>query len=164
MAKTVCYIQEHGFDSRENLYEALGEITHKFTEARKSLRATEDRIKKLNEQIHYVGQYQSRKSIQTQFLKSKNKGRFRKEHREDLDLYNAGVQYIKEHFNGKAPSLQALKSQRNQLLQMKEAQYGTYRYFQDYQKELRTVSSNVDAILGKERNKTQGKEKAQDIS
>lgn len=47
---------------------------------------------------------------------------------------------------------------------MKEAQYGTYRYFQDYQKELRTVSSNVDAILGKERRKTQGKEKAQDIS
>ena len=118
----------------------------------------------LNEQIHYVGQYQSRKSIQTQFLKSKNKGRFRKEHHEDLDLYNAGVQYIKEHFNGKPPSLQALKSQRNQLLQMKEAQYGTYRYFQDYQKELRTVSSNVDAILGKERRKTQGKEKAQDIS
>ena len=29
---------------------------------------------------------------------------------------------------------------------------------------LRTVSSNVDAILGKERRKTQGKEKAQDIS
>ena len=119
MAKTVCYIQEHGFDSRETLHEALGEITHKFTEARKSLRATEDQIKKLNEQIHYVGQYQSRKSIQTQFLKSKNKGRFRKEHHEDLDLYNAGVQYIKEHFNGKPPSLQALKSQRNQLLQMK---------------------------------------------
>ena len=86
------------FDSRETLHEALGEITHKFTEARKSLRATEDQIKKLNEQIHYVGQYQSRKSIQTQFLKSKNKGRFRKEHHEDLDLYNAGVQYIKEHF------------------------------------------------------------------
>ena len=48
---------------------------------------------------------------------------------EVFTTYNADVQYIKEHFNGKAPSLQALKSQRNQLLQMKQAQYGTYRYF-----------------------------------
>ena len=121
------------FDSRETLHEALGEITHKFTEARKSLRDTEEQIKKLNEQIQYVGQYQSRKCIQRMFFKYKKNGRFLKEHNEDLDLYNAGVQYIKEHFNGKPPSLQALKSQRNQLLQMKEAQYGTYRYFQDYQ-------------------------------
>ena len=57
-----------------------------------------------------------------------------------------------------------LKAERDQLLQMKEAQYGTYQYFRDYQKELRTVSANVDTILGKDRNRIQGKEKAQDIS
>lgn len=81
-----------------------------------------------------------------------------------MDLYNASVKYIKEHFDGKPPSLKALKAERDQLLQMKEAQYGTYQYFRDYQKELRTVSSNVDTILGKDRNRIQGKEKAQDIS
>ena len=47
---------------------------------------------------------------------------------------------------------------------MKDAQYGTYHYFQDYQKELRTVVSNVDAILGKDHSRTQAREKAQDIS
>ena len=57
-----------------------------------------------------------------------------------------------------------LKAERDQLLQMKEAQYGTYQYFQDYQKELRTVSSNVDMILGKGKTRTPDREKAQDIS
>lgn len=164
MAKTVCYIQEHGYDTRDHLSDALEEVTGKLTEARRTLRTTESQLKELNEQIHYVGQYQSRKSIQTQFLQARNKKMFRKEHQADLDLYDAGVKYIKDHFAGKVPSLKALKAERDQLLQMKDAQYGTYHYFQDYQKELRTVVFNVDAILGKDRSRIQAKEKAQDIS
>lgn len=164
MAKTVCYIQEHGYDSCETLETALDDVTGKLADARKTLRATQDRIKSLNEQIHYVGQYQSRKAVQSQFLKSRNKKKFRQEHLADLELYDAGVKYIKEHFDGKVPSLKLLKAERDQLLQIQEAQSGTYRYFKDYQKELKTVSSNVDAILGKDRSRSQGREKAQDIS
>ena len=164
MAKTVCYIQEHGYDTRDNLSDVLDEITGKLADARKTLRTTENRIKELNEQIHYVGQYQSRKSVHAQFVKSRNKKQFREAHRSDLELYDAGVKYIKEHFGGKVPSLKSLKAERDQLLQMKDAQYGTYHYFKDYQKELRTVSSNVDAILGKDHNRSQRREKAQDIS
>ena len=61
-------------------------------------------------------------------------------------------------------SLKALKAERDQLLQMKDAQAGTYQYFKDYQKELRTASTNVDTILGIDRTRTQDREKAQDIS
>lgn len=164
MARTVCYIQEHGYNTRDNLADTLDEITGKLANARKTLRATENRIKELNEQIHYVGQYQSRKSLHAQFVKSRNKKQFREAHRSDLELYDAGVQYIKEHFDGKVPSLKSLKAERDQLLQMKDAQYGTYHYFKDYQKELHTVSSNVDAILGKDLTRSQRREKAQDIS
>ena len=33
------------------------------------------------------------------------------------------------------------------MLQRKAAQHGTCKYFQEYEKELRTVCANVDAIL-----------------
>lgn len=46
----------------------------------------------------------------------------------------------------------------------KDAQSGTYQYFKDYQKELRTASYNVDTILAIDRSRTQNREKAQDIS
>lgn len=164
MAKTVCYIQEHGYDTRANLEDAFSDVTAKLSDARKTLRTTEDRIKVLNEQIHYVGQYQSHKAVQSRFLQSRNKKKFRQEHRVELKLYDDGVQYIKEHFDSKVPSLKALKAERDQLLQMKDAQSGTYRYFKDYQKELRTVTANVDSILGIDHSRTQDREKAQDIS
>lgn len=164
MARTVCYIQEHGYDTRANLEDVFSDVTAKLSDARKTLRATEDRIKVLNEQIHYVGQYQSHKAVQSRFLQSRNKKKFRQEHRAELKLYDDGVQYIKEHFDSKVPSLKALKAERDQLLQMKDAQSGTYRYFKDYQKELWTVTANVDSILGIDRSRTQDREKAQDIS
>ena len=57
-----------------------------------------------------------------------------------------------------------LKAERDQLLQIKDALSDTYRYFKEFQKELRTASSNVDAILGVEHSRTKDREKAQDIS
>ena len=164
MARTVCYIQEHGYDTRDDLAVRLNDVSAKLSEARKTLRATQDRIKELNEQIHFVGQYQAHKSVQSRFLKAQNKKKYRQEHRSELELYDAGVSYIKNHFAGKVPSLKALKAEHDQLLQMKDAQSGTYQYFKDYQKELRTASTNVDAILGIDRSRTQDREKAQDIS
>ena len=164
MAKTVCYIQEHGYDTRDALSNAVSEVTGKLNDARRTLRATEGRIKTVNEAIHYVGQYQRRKGLHAEFVQAKDKKKFRKQHLTDLELYEVGVKYIKEHFDGKVPSLIGLKAERDQLFQMKDAQLGTYQYFKEYQKELHTVSSNVDSILGKERTHQQGREKSQDIS
>lgn len=164
MARTVCYIQEQGYDTRDDLAARLDDVSAKLSDARKTLRATQDRIKELNEQVHFVGQYQAHKSIQSRFLKAKNKKKFRQEHQSELALYDTGVSYIKDHFSGKVPSLKALKAERDQLLQMKDAQAGTYQYFKDYQKELRTASTNVDTILGIDRARMQDREKAQDIS
>lgn len=48
-----------------------------------------------------------------------------------------------------------LKAEKEKLLTQKNAQYDTYRYFKDYQQELRTVCTNVDTILGKEPVRTQ---------
>jgi hypothetical protein len=164
MARTVCYIQENGYDTRDNLAARLEDVTAKLGDAQKTLRTTQDRIKLLNEQIHYVGQYQTHKFVQRQFLQSRNKKKFRQEHQAELALYDAGVSYIKEHLSGKVPSLKTLKAEHDQLLQMKDAQTGTYQYFKEFQKELRTASSNVDAIFGIEHSRTKGREKAQDIS
>ena len=147
MAKTVCYIQENGFDTRDDLKSKLEEIRSKLQEAQQTFHNTEDRIRTLNEQIHYVGQYKSNKAVKAEFLKAKNKTRFREQHGDELDLYETAVKYIKENMNAVVPSLKGLKQERNQLLQRKEAQRGTCKYFQEYEKELWTVCTNVDAIL-----------------
>lgn len=163
MARTVCYVQEHGYNNRDELNQAYESVFAKLGDARKTLRATEDRIKVLNEQIHFVGMYYANKSEMNAFLQSPNKGKYRREHQAELDAYEAAVKYIKEHFNGTVPSMKNLKAEKAQLLQMKEAQADTYQYFKEYEKELHIACANVDAILGKARSRDLSKSKSRDL-
>lgn len=73
MAKTIAYMQEHGYGNRENLFDAYNELTAKYNNARKALHATESRIKSVNEEIHYIGQSHANKDVFSQMLKSRIK-------------------------------------------------------------------------------------------
>lgn len=76
MAKTVTYVQEHGYDIQDSLQTAFSEAQSHTADMRKALRSTEQKLKEVNEQIHYTGQYLANKSIYGEFLKSKNKKSF----------------------------------------------------------------------------------------
>lgn len=149
MAKTVAYIQEHGYDTRDSLEDSFSEIKNQASRSRKELKSIEDRLRKTNEQIHYTGQYLANKSVYQQFCSSRNKGTFRKEHSAEIALYETARNFLKEHSkDGKLPSMNLLKSEKEQLLQKKTQAQKHYHYYRDYRKELNTVCSNVDMILG----------------
>lgn len=165
MAKTIAYVQEHGYDSRENLLDTYDDITARYNDARKTLRATESKLKLLNEEIHYIGQYHANKGVFAQMMKSRNKKKFQQEHTAELALYDSAVKYLKDKYpDKKIPSIKSLKEEKGKLITQKLAQTDTYNYFKEYQKELRTVTKNVDSILGTPVTRQAEKEKASDIS
>lgn len=87
----------------------------------------------------------------TKFCKSKNKGAFRKEHSAEIALYETARKFLKEKSgNGKLPSMKLLKEKKEELLKQKKSAQEQYQYYRDYQKELNTVRSNINSILGKE--------------
>ena len=79
MAKTVAYVQEHGYDTKDKLGSTLSVAKEQTSVSRKALKVTEDKLSGINEQIHYTGQYLANKSVYSEFCKSKNKGKFRQE-------------------------------------------------------------------------------------
>ena len=165
MARTVAYIQEHGYDTRDSLEDSFAEIKNHTSNSRKKLKSIEDRLRAANEQIHYTGQFLANKSVYQQFCKSKNKGQFRKEHSAEIALYEAARKFLKEHStDGRLPSMKLLKAEKEQLLQQKNEAQQTYHYYRDYKKELQTVCTNVDMILGQSHNRQSEKQKSTDIS
>ena len=165
MAKTVAYIQEHGFDTKESLESALSDTKSHTASSRKALKSIEGQLRCINEQIHYTGQYLANRSVYQQFCSERNKGQFRKEHSAEISLYETARNFLKEHSdNGKLPSMKLLKEEKERLvIQKKEAQ-NTYRRYNDYQKELDTVCSNVGMILGQAHSRQPEKHKGTDIS
>ena len=165
MAKTVAYIQEHGYNTRDSLEDSFSEIKSHASISRKELKSVEDNLRKVNEQIHYTGQYLANKSVYQKFVKAKNKGQFQQEHPTEIALYEAARKFLKgQSADGKLPSMKLLKAEKEKLLQQKKEAQKAYHYYRDYQKELNTVCSNVDKILGQPNTRQPEKQKSADIS
>ena len=150
-AKTLCFIQEHGYDSLEELEAALKESNHELTESRSAVRASDDRIKVLNEQIHYIGQYFTNKAVHNAFLNAKDKKSFREQHSAELALYNAARKFLKNSFPDMVPTLGKLKAERDALIQARKEKKDRYDSAKAAQKDLFTVRTNVATILDEPR-------------
>ncbi len=165
MAKTLSYVQEHGYNTIEDAEGRLAEIRELASSSRKELKDIEGRLRQVNEQIHYTGQYLANKSTYSQFLKSKNKGQFRQEHSPELAIYEAAVKFLKEKAgDGKLPALQTLKAEKEKLLVQKKEAQEKYYYYRDYQKELDTVCGNIHAALGQQHTQPARKQERESIS
>ena len=104
MAQTVAYVQEHGFQRKEDLDSALSNASAQSTDARNTLKSTEDTLKSINEQIHYTGQYLANKSIYSDYRKSRNKEKFYDDHRAELTLYESALRILREKITGQKTS------------------------------------------------------------
>ena len=164
MAQTVAYIQEHGYNSLEDFHTALDQASDQTSAARKSLKDTEQQLKDVNEQIHFTGQYLAYKNVYTDYRKSRNKGKFYEEHRAELSLYDTALRTLKEKSVGnKLPSMKALYAEKDRLIELRDMQREDFSNRRDYEREFRTVSANIDMILGKSYEQEQQIEKEQNL-
>ena len=164
MAQTVAYIQEHGYDSLEDFHIALDQASDQTSAARKSLKDTEQQLKDVNEQIHFTGQYLAYKNVYVNYRKSRNKDKFYEEHRAELSLYDTALRTLKEKsFGNKLPSMKALYAEKDRLIELRNMQREDFSNRRNYEREFRTVSANIDMILGKSYEQEQQIEKEQNL-
>ena len=164
MAQTVAYIQEHGYNSLEDFHTALDQASDQTSAARKSLKDTEQQLKDVNEQIHFTGQYLAYKNVYADYRKSRNKDKFYEEHQAELSLYDTALRTLKEKSGGnKLPSMKALYAEKDRLTELRDTQRADFSNRRDYERELRTVSTNIDMILGKSHEQEQQIEKEQNL-
>ena len=165
MAQTVAYVQEHGFQSKADLDAALSAASAQSTDARNTLKSTEDTLKSINEQIHYTGQYLANKSLYSDYRKSRNKEKFYDDHRAELTLYESALRMLKEKSQGnKLPTLKMLREEKNRLTELQTVQREDFNARREHERELRTVCSNVDIILGTSRVQNRQREHTQEKS
>ena len=165
MAQTVAYVQEHGFQSKADLDTALSDASAQSTDARNTLKSTENTLKNVNEQIHYTGQYLANKSIYSDYRKSRNKEKFYDDHRAELTLYESALRILKEKSQGnKLLTLKMLREEKNRLTELQTMQREDFNARREHERELRTVCSNVDIILGTSQAQNRQREHTQEKS
>ena len=156
MANTLIYIQEHGYNTRKDLSVVTSESQEKLTEAYDKKRELTEKMKVLNLQIHYTGQYFDSKSTYAEFLKSGNKKNFRNKHVSEITAYEEARDWLKDFYpDGKMLSLKSLKERKQKLQETIDSQKTVIHNYKNHCKELETVSANVDAILRRQAMETE---------
>lgn len=156
MAQTVAYIQEHGYDSLEDFHTTFTQASDQASASRKSLKDIEQQLKDVNEQIHFTGQYLAYKNVYADYRKSRNKDKFYEEHRAELSLYDTALRTLKEKSGGnKLPSMKSLYAEKDRLIELRNTQREDFSNRRDYERELRTVSANINLIFEKNHNLSQ---------
>lgn len=156
MANTLIYIQEHGYNTRKDLSAVTSKAQERLTEAYDKKRELTGKMKVLNSQIHYTGQYFASKSIYAEFLKSGNKKNFRNAHVSEITAYEEARDWLKDFYpDGKMLSLKSLKERKRKLQESIDSQKTVIHNYKNHCKELETVSANVDAILRRQAMKTE---------
>ena len=107
------------------------------------------RLKDLNQQIHYTGQYLSNKKTYTAtFLNSKNKGLYRKNHTSEIQAYETARDWLKQNLSEETiPSLKKLYEKKSSLQLSLNAYKDVLSDCKSQVHELDVVRHNVDSIL-----------------
>ena len=150
-SRTICYLQEHGIGSREELRQEKSNAVERVSSAETALEKTEEQIRKINEKIHYAGQYYSTKAVNKEYRSALVKSWFRRQHTEELDRYDEAVSYFKNTIGERIPPMKDLKQWKEDLLQQKASQENSLRIAVRDRDELNTAAYNVSWILSTER-------------
>ena len=151
LSRTVVYIQEHGFGSREELSQEKANVSDRVRSAENTVKSTEAQIREINEKIHYAGQYYANKSVHREYTRTLFKPMYRKGHDKELDKYDEAVNYFKAATGGRIPALNALKQEREILQQQLQKQRDSLQSDRCYLNELMTASYNINWLFNEEK-------------
>lgn len=146
--KTLAFLQENGIGTREGLAAVLSSTREEQQTKHDELLKTEARLKEVNLMIRLTGQYYANKAVYGQFLKAKNKAKFRSEHGSEILLCETARKELKE-LSGleKLLSLKLLREEKAQLIG-KNVLYEDYSTARTKYREIQTVNSNANMLLG----------------
>ena len=148
MAQTRNFLAEHGIDSLEELDQISASTKADYSQKLTTLKETEADLRQTNRLIHATGQYLSTKAVHSEYLKAKNKKKFRVEHSSQLIIYDAALKELRENYGDeKFMTMKMLKEKKFSLTAKKNAQYEDFCFARSKYREIQNVASNVRAML-----------------
>lgn len=149
LSESIAFLQEAGFSSREELEAALDMSSEALAAAEKTLSATENALNRTNRAIRASGAYLSNRRVWQAYRTSPDRKAFYMAHRRELETCNKARKELKEIYpDGKAPSLNDLKAEKQRLVQERNRKYEAWTTERYRHRELETAKRNVDSILG----------------
>ena len=163
-AKSLAELERYGFESLEDLKNALAAAKADERDCREALKAVEAELYDKKELQKRVLAYANTKPIRDEYkvLKSdRARGKFREKHESEFIIMDSAKRYFAEHGIAKIPSYKTLQSEIEKLTSRQNELYEGLKEKRSEVKRLQTIADNIERTLHEESNKE--KDKNQEI-
>ena len=151
MASALYLYRQHGFESPEELDQAIEAAQAAFTENTDKLKAIEAVLNEKKELRKHLQDYRASKETAAMYKTIRDPAEqeaFYEAHRAKLMLREAAQRYFKEHGLRHLPKIGDLNDEIAALVSEKNAYYTSRREAAAREKELTTIRANIEASLG----------------
>lgn len=146
-AKTLNFLVDNGLTDYDSLLARTEEIRVKFEEASARMKQLEGRMAQTAQMKTHIINYSKTREVYAAYKKARNKGKFRAEHRAEIEKHEAAKKAF-DALGGKAiPKVAQLTEEYGKLLAEKQSWYEAYRDLKKEMLEYQTIRQNVDRML-----------------
>ena len=162
MAQAMNYLTEHNLLEYDALKKKAEEATTRHNTLSAQIKAAEARMAEIAVLRTHIINYSKTREVYVEYRKSGYSKKFLAQHESDIILHKAAKKAFDELRLTKIPTKKSLDAEYARLLEEKKQAFGEFRKARDEMRELLTVKSNVDRMLGVEEEQKREEQKKQE--
>ena len=148
MAQVMCFLEENGIGSYEELVKAKNESSQRFEKIKTQIKSVEENMSEVSELRTHIFNYSKTKKVYDLYRQSGWSKQFFEEHREQIMLHRAAKSAFEKQKSKKLPTVKMLNEEFARLASEKKLLYTEYRDIKKKNRELLIAEKNVATILG----------------
>lgn len=161
MSKSLLFLREHGFTSREQLDAFVSEQTSKRDELLASVQSAEKRITEIAALRKHIFNYSNTRATYEAYRKAGYSRKFFEAHREEITIHKAAKKAFDELGMKRIPRVKDLNAEYARLMAEKKQTFAKYRKVRDEVKEYLIVQENIASLYDAEKKENEADRKRQ---
>ena len=161
MSKSLLFLREHGFASREQLDGFVSERTAKRDELLVSVQSSEKRITEIAALRKHIFNYSNTRATYDAYRKAGYSRKFFEAHREEITIHKAAKKAFDELGMKRIPRVKDLNAEYARLMVEKKQTFAEYRKVRDEVKEYLIVQENIASLYDAEKKENEADRKRQ---
>ena len=153
MAKTLVYLEEHGFADFNDLASSATDAEERFNELKATIKAAEKRMSEIQTLRTHIINYSKTREVYAGYRKAGYSKKYLAEHESDILIHKAAKKAFDEIGLKKLPTVKSLNEEFARLLTEKKAAYADYHKTQELMRELLIHKANAAYLLGLDEHK-----------
>ena len=163
MAQVMCFLQENGLTSYDELSQKTDEMTARFNQISDMIKISERRLAEIAVLRTHIINYSKTRNVYVAYRKAGYSRKFYEAHREEITLHKAAKEAFNQLNVKKIPRVKELNMEYAEVMKQKKATYAEYhsvrKEMQDYVIARKTAATILEKDLEAEARKRQEQEK-----